>query len=83
MIKKRLIVDEDYNIVDTVTGEWLDDNQVFDLVNEIHEKYEQLKQDRFICLDCKHSGYAEIGCLCEKRDHWTAYKTECGDYEEL
>jgi len=51
--------------------------------HEQKDENEQLKQDRFICLDCKHSGYAEIGCLCEKKDHWTDYKSECEDYEEL
>jgi len=50
---------------------------------ELEKENEQLKQDRFICLDCKHSGYTEIGCLCEKKDHWTDYKSECEDYEEL
>lgn len=41
---KRLIVDEDYNIVDTETGESLDDNQIFDLVNSLSEENEELKQ---------------------------------------
>jgi hypothetical protein len=53
------------------------------LINELLEENEQLKQDKFICLDCKYSGYAEIGCLCEKKDHWSGYKTECEDYEEF
>ena len=48
----------------------------------LEKENEQLKQ-RFICLNCKHSGYTEIGCLCEKEDHWTEYKTECKNYEEL
>jgi len=43
MIKKRLVVDEDYNIVDTVTGEWLDDGQMFDLVNELNDENMRLK----------------------------------------
>lgn len=38
MTEKRLVVDENYNLVDTVTGEWLDDTQVFDLANELHEE---------------------------------------------
>ena len=45
MTEKRLIVDEDYNIVDTLTGEGLDENQMFDLVNELHEENEQLKKE--------------------------------------
>ena len=43
MTEKRLIVDEDYNLVDTVTGEWLDDTQVFDLANKLAEENEQSK----------------------------------------
>ena len=43
---KRLIVDEDYNIVDTVTGEWLDDTDMFDLVNELHEENKEPKKQR-------------------------------------
>ena len=43
MTEKRLIVDEDYNLVDTVTGEWLDDTQIFDLANKLHEENEELK----------------------------------------
>ncbi len=53
------------------------------LLNELNDENKQFKQDRFICLDCEHSGYTEIGCLCEKKDHWTEYKTECEDYEEF
>ena len=45
MTGKRLIVDENYNLVDTVTGEWLDDTQVFDLANKLHEENEQLKNE--------------------------------------
>ena len=41
---KRLIVDENYNLVDTVTGEWLDDTQVFDLANELAEENRELRQ---------------------------------------
>lgn len=58
-------------------------NIICDLLNKLDGEIEKLKQDNFICLDCKHSGYTEIGCLCEKEDHWTDYKTECEDYEEL
>ena len=50
---------------------------------ELEKENEQLKKDRFICLDCEYSGYTEIGCLCEKKDCWTEYKIECEDYEEL
>lgn len=57
--------------------------EICNMLNELAEENELLKKDRFICLDCEHSGYMEIGCLCEKEDHWTDYKTECEDYEEL
>ena len=43
MTEKRLIVDENYNLVDTVTGEWLDDTQVFDLANKLAEKNQNLQ----------------------------------------
>ena len=46
MGEKRLIVDENYNLVDTVTGEWLDDTQVFDLANKLAEENKALKSDR-------------------------------------
>lgn len=44
MTEKRLIVDENYNLVDTVTGEWLDDTQVFDLANKLHEENKRLRR---------------------------------------
>ena len=44
---------------------------------------EKLKKDRFICLDCEHSGYTEIGCLCEYNDHWQEHINECEDFKEL
>ena len=44
MTEKRLIVDEDYNLVDTVTGEWLDDTQVFDLANKLAEENKELQE---------------------------------------
>lgn len=40
-------------------------------------------EDKFICLDCEYGGYAEIGCLCEKQDHWEEFKSECNDFEKL
>lgn len=43
MIEKRLIVDEDYNIVDTLTGAKLDDTQMFVLVNKLYDENSQLK----------------------------------------
>lgn len=57
--------------------------EMLDKLNELHEENEQLKKDRFICLDCEHSGYAEIGCLCEYTDNWQEYITECEDFKEL
>lgn len=53
------------------------------IATKYFEENEQLKKNRFICLDCEHSGYTEIGCLCEKKDCWIDYKIECEDYEEL
>ena len=50
---------------------------------EFKEENEWLKKDRFICLDCEHSGCAEIGCLCEYTDHWQEHITECEDFKEL
>ena len=35
---------------------------IVDKLNTLTEENEQLKKDRFICLDCEHSGYTEIGC---------------------
>ena len=64
--------------------DWANESDdIVDLLNELADENEQLKKDRFICLDCEHSGYTEIGCLCEKKDCWTDYKIECEDYEEL
>jgi len=40
---KRLIVDENYNLVDTETGEWLDDTQVFDLANRLADEIKELE----------------------------------------
>ena len=44
MTEKRLIVDEDYNWVDTTTGMRVEVEDAFDLVNELAEENEQLKQ---------------------------------------
>ena len=85
-VKRFIAIDDgfDFMVRDIVTGDNLiDADGVADVLNDYEKENEQLKKDRFICLDCKHSGYAEIGCLCEKKDHWTDYKTECKDYEEL
>ena len=49
MTEKRLIVDENYNLVDTVTGEWLDDTQVFDLANKLAEE-NKLHKERISLL---------------------------------
>lgn len=50
---------------------------------ELKDENKQLKKDRFICLDCKYCGYTEIGCLCEKQDHWEDFKNKCNDFKEL
>ena len=57
--------------------------QAEEKVKELKDENEQLKQDKFICLDCKYCGYTEIGCLCEKQDHWEDFKNECNDFKEL
>ena len=43
MTEKRLIVDEDYNWVDTTTGMCVEVEDAFDLVDELAEENEQLK----------------------------------------
>ena len=58
-------------------------NQAEERVKELKDENEQLKKDRFICLDCKYCGHIEIGCLCEKQDHWGEFKNECNDFKEL
>lgn len=94
MSEKRYVIEEIGNMFRvlkdneplTTKFENCDKQDVTNLIaelNELAEENRQLKQDKFICLDCEHSGYTEIGCLCEKKDHWTDYKTECEDYEEL
>lgn len=79
-----------YDIVEYLNALHEENEQLKDALNQrtkqcdkYYDENERLKQDKFICLDCKYSGYTEIGCLCEKEDHWTDYKTECKDYEEL
>lgn len=44
MTEKRLIVDDDYAWIDTTTGYAVEIEDVFDLVNELHEENKQLKQ---------------------------------------
>ena len=51
--------------------------------NGLYKENEQLKKDRFICLDCEHSRYAELSCLCEYTGDWQEYMTECEDFKEL
>lgn len=46
----RLIVDEDWNIVDTETGELLDIDQMFDLVNKLWKEKKESKEV-FLILD--------------------------------
>ena len=52
-------------------------------IKELETENKQLKKDRFVCLDCKYCGHTEIGCLCEKQDHWEEFKSECNDFKEL
>ena len=63
-------------------GNWVTYGQIVDLLNDLSKENERLKKDRFICLDCKHSGYVEIGCLCEYNDHWQEHINECEDFKE-
>lgn len=63
---------------------YLQDIEVFKEENTILKlENERLKKDRFICLDCEHSGYTEIGCLCEYDDHWVEFMSECEDFKEV
>ena len=55
---------------------------IVDLLNQLNDENEQLKKDRFICLDCEHSGYVEIGCLCEYNDHWQECINKCENFKE-
>lgn len=45
MTEKRLIVDEDYNWVDTTTGMGVEVEDAFDLVNELADENEDLKKE--------------------------------------
>ena len=47
------------------------------------KRIEELNKNEFICLTCEHGGYAEIGCLCEKQDHWVDFTNKCKDFKEL
>ena len=53
------------------------------VMKKLKDENEQLKKDRFVCLDCKYCGHTEIGCLCEKQDHWEDFKNECNNFKEL
>ena len=73
---KPLTNDELVRILNTNDGAFVEN---FALKEEI----EQVKKDRFICVDCEHSGYVEIGCLCEYNDHWQEHINECENFKEL
>ncbi|WP_296849081.1 hypothetical protein [uncultured Methanobrevibacter sp.] len=45
MTEKRLIVDNDYNWVDTVTDTVIEVEDAFDLVNDLADKNEELKKE--------------------------------------
>lgn len=51
MTEKRLIVDDDYNFVDTLTGVKLDDTQLFVLCNQLYRENKQLKKENYGNLD--------------------------------
>lgn len=75
-------------VIDTKTGieyncEMRIDDKFLNLVNELVEENEQLKQQQFICLECKYGGYTDIGCLCEKEDCWVEFTNKCDDFEVL
>lgn len=79
MTEKRLIVDEDYNLVDTVTGEWLDDTQVFDLANKLHEENKELKEENeYLCEKIKENEW-HWNTIDEDRDVW---RYKCKTLEE-
>ena len=52
MTEKRLIVDDDYNWVDTVTDTVIEVEDAFDLVNDLADKNEELKKEnkKLICI---------------------------------
>ena len=92
MTEKRLIVDENYNIVDTVTDEWLNDNQIFDLVNELNDKNKQLKQTLRTyrkVANCRNCDYHDYDCrvegddfeVCDRGNDMSDYI--CEDWREL
>ena len=59
--------------------------QLIDVLNdkdELKKKIEEMSKNRFICLDCEHSGYTEIGCLCEHDDHWVEFTARCDNFKE-
>ena len=69
--------------VDVNFDEYMTQKKLNERIKELKIENEQLKQDRFICLDCRYCGHTEIGCLCEKQDHWEDFKSECNDFKEL
>lgn len=88
MAKKRFTFHHDVDGIDYIQDETngfclICDKLLCNLLNELNDENEQLKKDRFICLDCKYCGYTEIGCLCEKQDCWEDFKSECNDFKEL
>ena len=53
MTKKRLIVDDDYNWVDTITDQMIEVEDAFNLINKLNEENEQLKkQNEFLKKRC-------------------------------
>ena len=46
MTKKRLIVDDDYNWVDTITDQMIEVEDAFNLINKLNEENEQLKKQK-------------------------------------
>ena len=53
MSDKRLIVDEDYNWIDTKTGYCIEMEDAFELVNQLWEENEQLRTQLLICQQFK------------------------------
>lgn len=84
---KIMMIDDVVELLNMLHEEVGDTNLANEILQERVEHYrkenEQLKKNKFICLDCEHSGYVEIGCLCEYNDHWQDYITECEDFKEL
>lgn len=96
MAEKRLIVrDGDYAWIDTTTGYVVEIEDAFDLINQLHEENEQLKQalkgyhNAFDCGQCMYHNYdwyddGDEFEVCDKGNNETQMEYHsCKDWEEL